>query len=118
MGVKVEMLFTDFNEVRDFFDFLSKNSKSPLQFVPLDPPKAPEIIQTAQPVAQVAQMPAPPADPIKALREAAANLIARLPAGQGPVKVRELLQSQGITKFADATPQQAVTLTALMDGVK
>ena len=48
-------------------------------------------------------------------REAAASLIARMPAGEGPKKVRELLMAQGIAKFADANPQQAIALAAQMN---
>ena len=95
MSVKIELIFDTVVEARDFLNKGLTSAPMPAQ-----------VTQTVAPQ---------PEDPIKALREAAASLIARMPAGEGPKKVRELLMAQGIAKFADANPQQATTLAAQMN---
>ena len=117
MSVKIELIFDTVIEARDF---LNKGlMQAPSQQLPQQGPAVvnsmnSQIAQaaTAQTTPVAAQ---DPINPIKALREAAASLIARMPAGEGPKKVRELLMAQGIAKFADANPQQAIALAAQMN---
>lgn len=116
MSVKIELIFDTVVEARDFLNKGLASAPSLQQHIASQqlPQQAPAVVNP-MPV-QVTQTVAPqPEDPIKALREAAASLIARMPAGEGPKKVRELLMAQGIAKFADANPQQATTLATQMN---
>ena len=115
MSVKIELIFDTVVEARDFLNKGLTPAPSLQQHIasqPL-PQQAPAAVNLMP--AQVTQTAPQLEDPIKALREAAASLIARMPAGEGPKKVRELLMAQGIAKFADANPQQATTLAAQMN---